>query len=345
MSVSEDFKKRYGSKEYKKRLEDARKKMNEKKSGRRDAFEYRFPKADKDKTYQLRLRVLPELTAGEPCEGGVAKEGMDNWYYQHGYHWVEGLGKVECPRIHDNEQCEICQIGFDLLNETDDEEHKKTIKRKYLATQFGAVNAYFLDTDKNPEEVRGKTLWISFGKTIMDKLHECLSRDDAGDKDDPHAFGLFFDVTQGHTLLVEVKKKGEYNNYDQSKLLQKGSPLAKDKDGEADWEKIKEILDHRHDIPAKFAKRSKERVKEAIKRLTKGSSKKSSDSEWEEDETKPDKDEESKEERPETTKPAKPAKEEKEKPEPEAEAEAEPEADDDNDEELQALLADMEGDE
>lgn len=251
-------------------LDKVRKKMKERSKSRKDEFEFRVPKAEKGDELNYYFRILPELSKGEKCQSGTASRNYGFYFYQHGNHWINNK-KFECPRLHDEKACPICELGFDLLNETQAEDERKKISRKYLPRSYFAINVYFLDNDKNPTDLRGKVMWFSAPKTVNDILDKCINNDDPGDKEDPKAYGIFYDVMDGCVFKLNAVKKGDYNSYEASKFLPntKG-PLSKDKEGEPDERRMQEILDQRHDLAVKFGDRDQEKLKEAVKQLMSG---------------------------------------------------------------------------
>ena len=243
-------------------LAQVRKKQQEKSAGRRDPDELRIPKARPKERLEYLVKILPELAKGDPCKDGTSPEGMELWYYQNGAHYHDRQYQP-CPRVHDGEQCPLCQIGFDLLNETDEEEQRKRISRVYLPRTYYAANVYVLNHKTNPEEIRGKVMWLNLQKTIWTKLDACLQSDDEGSETDPKAAGVFFHPwKRTYALKVVAFKKGDYNNYEESALLPLTlGPLAALKDGTADDKRIQEILDMRIYIPDRFDARNVEKLK------------------------------------------------------------------------------------
>jgi len=243
-------------------LAQVRKKQQEKSAGRRDPDELRIPKARPKERLEYLVKILPELGKGDICKGGMAPEGMELWYAQNGAHYHDRQYHP-CPRVHDGEQCPLCQVGFDLLNETDDEEQRKRISRVYLPRTYYAVNAYVLNHKNNPEEIRGKVMWLNLQKTIWVKLDACLQSDDEGNETDPKAAGVFFHPwKRTYALKIVAFKKGDYNNYEESALLPLTlGPLAALKEGGADEKRIQEILDQRIYIPERFGKRNVDKLK------------------------------------------------------------------------------------
>ena len=255
---------------YEELLAQVRKKQQEKSAGRRDPDELRIPKTRPKERLEYLIKILPELGQGDVCKGGTAPEAMELWYAQNGAHYYDRVS-YPCPRVHDNEKCPLCQVGFDLLNETDDEEQRKRISKVYLPRTYYAANAYILNHKNNPEELRGKVMWINLQKTIWTKLDACLQSDDEGSETDPKAAGVFFHPwKRTYALKIVAFLKGDYNNYEESALLPLTlGPLAATKEGVADDKRIQDILDQRIYIPERFGKRSVDKLKAIADQLLK----------------------------------------------------------------------------
>jgi hypothetical protein len=237
-------------------IQKIRKRMLEKKgSGAKDPNEFRFPKVSANEKVTIRFRIMP------PTE---SMSGL--WFYVNGAHFINSK-KLECPRIHENEECPLCALGFDLMQDMD-KAKRSEIARNYLSRKYYAVNLYFPPYKDTPEDLRGKVMWCNLSQTLYDKCEECIMADGPGDGDDPHAFGNFFSIKEGYVFQVTIKPKGTgkqtYNDYGESKFLvaTKG-PLNKDP------AKIKEILDKRHDVATKFAKRDIKLLDTEVARILK----------------------------------------------------------------------------
>jgi len=244
-------------------LARVRKKMQEKSVGRRDPDEFRCPTAKKDQTLEYYFKVLPELQAGSKCSGGEAPIDMDLWYYENGAHFIGGE-RIECPRCHDRTACPICQLGFDMMEGSEDKEYRSRISRAYLGRSYYAVNIYFINHQKNPENLRGRVMWYNAPKTVWDKWDACIHNDDPGDKDEPRACGLFFEPLEStYVFKLEATLKNEYNNYETSKFLPATlGPLVKLSNGQPDEEAIEKIMSQRHFLPKKFVERNRKKLEE-----------------------------------------------------------------------------------
>ena len=245
------------------RAEQARK-------SKKDPDEFRCPQVKEKERLELYFKVLPPLEEGEACATGVSSRKYSLWYYENGAHYIN-KNREECPRIHDNGECDMCQLGFDLLGETEDKELRKTISNKHLARAQYGINVYFLNIAKNPENVRGKVMWYNAQRTVWERMNNCMMNDDPGDENDPKACGVFFHPWDKHgtyTFKLVATHKGEFNDYSESIFLPKTQgPLVADKSGEPDKKAIQAILDKRHDIAAKFKARDPKKLKKLTEEI------------------------------------------------------------------------------
>lgn len=236
-------------------LQKLRERLMKKKGGyRRDPAEWRAPQVAPGEEFKAKAFILPPLEKGETCSSGTAEVGMDGLFFtQVGDHWINKK-RFPCPRVYDNDDCPYCQLGFDLLSETEQKSARSEISKAYLPRTQYVVNLFFPDVKTNPEELRGKVVYYAMPKTIFDKLEECISLDNAGDDpDDPRAWGIFYDPSDAYPLSIVINKKGDYNSYTDSKLLAAGrGKLA------SSQKKIDEVLAQRHDVPTKYPARTPE---------------------------------------------------------------------------------------
>lgn len=239
-----------------KMLEEVRKRMAEKKGSRtRDPMQFIPPQVKPNEELKYKFYVLPGMEQGDTCVGGSASKSMDLWYITAGTHWINQR-LYECPRVHDNEHCAFCQLGFDLLKDAEDENVRKNIIKTYLARSAYVVNIYFPPFDSNPPDLRGKVMWYAMPKSVFDIMESTIMRDSAGDVIDPQAYGLFYDPVDAYVFQLEVHRQGNFNEYKQSRFLPntKG-PIVRNKDGSANVDEIRRILNMRHDLYTKFAPR------------------------------------------------------------------------------------------
>jgi len=263
-------------------LKRMRQKREERAQRKRDPNEFKIPTLKKgDKPLFYYFRILPPLEAGDACAEGVCStsNAVDNWYYENGCHWMPSAkrkgfkDKLECPRIHDKEDCPICTTGFELLQDLTIKEERDKIVKQYLARTYFAVNIYFLNTKDNAEDIRGKVMWYNMSSTIFKICDDCIANDDGGSGMDPKAAGIFFHPTEGgYTMKLEVIEKGGYNSYDRSTFLASSfGHLLKDelpKLDKAGAERICEILGKRFILQSKFTIRDKNVLQEAMDIMT-----------------------------------------------------------------------------
>ena len=217
-----------------------------------DAAEFKPEKAKAGETLQWTFFILPPT------------DNMYLWFYSHGYHYINNK-RLECPRLHDGEVCDICQYGFSLMSETDVKEERSKIAKNLLPQQKYAVNIYFPAIDANPTELRDKVMWFSLTKTLYEMCESVIGRDDAGNGMEPEPFGIFYDVNNAYPFILKATKKGDWNDFSTSKFINKPQPITKK--GE---DKINEILSGRHDIPSKFAARDMAAINEIAEKLNGG---------------------------------------------------------------------------
>ena len=250
-----------------------RKRLQEKQGNRfKDANEFRPPKnLDDNKIIRIRFYVLPPLAAGDKCADGVASESMDMFYVQNGAHWINNRTH-QCPRIHeDDEECPLCQIGFDLMGETDIKDERRAIAKQWLPRTQYAVNVYFPKDKVNPEELGGKVMWMNASKQVYDIWEACIMNDEEGDPADPQAYGVFYDELNSYCFQLEIGKNGDWNSYKTSKFLANNGkrPIAS-KDGKALPKRIEAILAQRHDLFTKFGARDSDALAALAKQMLSG---------------------------------------------------------------------------
>ena len=267
-----------------------RKRLQEKQGNRfKDANEFRPPKnPDDNKTVRIRFYVLPPLTAGDKCADGVASESMDMFYVQNGAHWINNRTHP-CPRVHeDEEECPLCQLGFDLMGETDVKDERRAIAKQWLPRTQYAVNVYFPKDKVNPEELAGKVMWMNASKQVFDIWEACIMNDEEGDPADPQAYGVFYDENDSYCFQLEIGKNGDWNSYKTSKFLANVGkrPMARDKDNKALPKRIEAILSQRHDLFTKFGARDPEALAALAKQMLSGEPKKDDDAGFDSDDTK-----------------------------------------------------------
>lgn len=247
-----------------------RKKMEERGQGRRDPDIFMPGEAKDGERLEWFFRVLPPLVEGETCKTGTAPKTLEFWFYENGAHYLSnGRERHECPRIHDGEECPLCQVGFELMEDNDDKEYRKKVAKQYLPRSYYSVNVYFLNTDKNPEALRGRVMCYNMPKTVFDIMQACVDNDNTGDEQDPKAAGIFFHPTEGgYTFKLVAEKQGEYNSYKQSMFLPASfGALVKLADSSPDMARIQTILNLRHWLPSKYKARDLQKLNDLIAKL------------------------------------------------------------------------------
>lgn len=254
-------------------IEKIRKQMSEKFSSRQDPDEFRPEDAKDGKVLKYRFFILPPLEEGDACKGGTASRDQGLWVLRHGLHWINKRPEP-CPRILNDEDCELCSTGFSLMNELEKSEKdaRRAISKKWLSTTKNMVNIYFIHDEVNPEAMRGTVKYFNADKGVFDIWDAAINRKDAGDNHDPQAHGVFFDEENAFLFQLEVKEKGGYNNYEASKFLAKSGPIpiAADKSGNPDRKAIDRILAQRVDLWTKVKEPSQEKIHKVYLKMVGG---------------------------------------------------------------------------
>lgn len=226
-------------------LSKIREKLKQMGGKQKDPLLWTPPKAKEGETHQFRFFVLPPVLAGNEVVGGQAVESMDTFSVASGKHFINNRVYI-CPRVATGDDCPVCKLGFELLNETQDKKERSAIAKSYLPSVQYFTNIYFPDINTNPPELRGKVFYYGAPKTVFDMWQEASMRDNMGDPEDPKAFGAFFDEEAAFLYQLEVKCKGDFNSYETSKFLvgksANGTPIA------SSAQAIKAVLARRIDI-------------------------------------------------------------------------------------------------
>lgn len=210
-------------------------------------------KATATKTYKYVFLILAPLEEGDACYdsktktagGKIATIGMDgNFTIKSGVHWYSSR-PYGCPRIQLNEDCKLCDEGFELLKQypkDGTEENKKirsAIGKNYLGKEQFFANIYFpIEFAKyNPPELTGRVMFAELPQAALTRCEEVL---DSDPELKGKAAGIFFDPTCSYPFEMVVKLVNGYNNYESSSFLSSPMPLA------ATDEEIDEILSRRH---------------------------------------------------------------------------------------------------
>lgn len=241
-------------------IDAIRKNLQKAVSGKRiDPDEFRVPKVT-DKSLKYRFFVLPPILAGDKTKDGTAKTSMDNFFVTHGEHWINNK-PYACPRVINNEECELCSTGFELLKRAKADNKPKqvseAIRKQWMPSTSYYINVLFTHFKHNPDELKGQVKYYKAPKTVLDIFVAALSRDDSGDDEDPQAYGIFFDENKAFAFELEAVKDGSYNGYKSSKFIANNGiavPIVRLESGEPDKAAIKKALENRIDIITKLDK-------------------------------------------------------------------------------------------
>lgn len=256
-------------------IESIRSKLKSKSGGRfKDPNEFKPNQPKEGETFKYRFFVLPPLAAGDACAEGKASRSMELFYATNGSHWINNK-PTACLRVHDEETCPLCQFAFDLIQDAGDDKKKKSmIAKTYLPRTQYAMNIYFLNTEANPEELRGKVMWYNPSKQVYDIMEKCLYNDNPGDDIAPEACGVFYDENAAYIFQLEcTRDEHGYISYKTSKFLAAGGPrpIVAKKDAEGNvlpaTDKIEQLLAQRFDLFTKFEGRSTTALADVVKRI------------------------------------------------------------------------------
>lgn len=269
-----------------------RQKLKQSMSGKfTDPDEFKPDKA-KSTTEAIKYRffVLPPLFKGDVLKSGTVERSMDQFFISHANHWINDK-PYPCPRVWDGSECKVCQFGFDLLKEEEnqkDEDKRRKVIKQWMPTTYHMVNIFFTNWKGNPEDLRGKVKSYNASKTLFDQWTAALMRDDAGDPEDPQAFGVFFDENAGFVYELQNLKQGRQNSYKTSKFLPNGGvgiPMIKNKDGSANTEMLEKLLKNRHNLWDKIEVPDETKINKVFNAMTHGDDDDDDDGGFDEDET------------------------------------------------------------
>ena len=214
-------------------------------------------KATTQQSHSYVFFILPPLELGEPCSDGkvagakTADMGMDGQFaIRGGNHWASQK-PYACPRIQANEECELCNTGFELMKDIPKtEENKKArsaIAKSYLGQEYFIANVYFhpMFSKQNPPAVNGKVMYLDLPRAILNRCESVLEADP---EMQGKAAGVFYDPMRAFPLEMKVTLVNGYNNYEQSAFLAAPSAIG------ANEEEIEKILASRHCLFDKLEK-------------------------------------------------------------------------------------------
>jgi hypothetical protein len=278
-----------------------RKKLTEQGSRKSDPDEFR-PDKPKDVSTEIKYRfyILPPVCQNDKVKGGaLAAKGMELYAIPNGAHWVNQKPHA-CPRVINNEDCIMCNMGFDLFKLHESKEKRTKIRQQWMPNEQWLVNIFFTGWKSNPETLRGKVMWYALPKTVYDLCSATIHRQDGGDEEDPQAFGVFFDEFNAFPLELVVHLNGGQVSYQKTRFLPTAQPIVKKADStEPDEELIQKVLDNRHYLYGKVDEPNLARLKQVYDTLVDGDDDQSGDAGFTSDESKNEKKEEKpKEEKP-----------------------------------------------
>lgn len=256
-------------------VEAIRKRIKENQNGKRaDPDEFRPEKANSATEPRVyRFFILPPVELGEMVKGGPAKKGMDSQFYvTHGNHWVNDKPHP-CPRVWDGTECPICSFGFDLLKDEEisknDEKRRATVKM-WMPNQQYMMNIFFPETKQNPEDLHNRVMFYNAPKTVLDICVSTLMRTDAGDPENPEAFGVFFDENNANLFELQILKQGKQNSYKTSKHLATPRAMIRNSDGSPNDKAIAKMLTQRHDLFSKIESPNMEKITRVFQGMVNG---------------------------------------------------------------------------
>jgi len=258
-----------------------------------DEFKPRKAESERD-AIKYRFYVLPPLQAGDVLKIGQVQKSMEQFFVVHANHWISDKPHP-CPRVWDNAtECDICNFGFELLKDQKDEDARRKIIKTWMPTTYYMVNIFFTNSKINPEDLRGRVMFYNAPKTCFDHWIAALMRDDAGDEEEPQAYGVFFDENSAFLYQLEVLKQGKQNSYKTSKFIVPGDkkqPLARpmivDAEGKPITDSIKKLLRLRHNLWSKIEVPDPAKIQKVFLMMTAGDDDADhADAGFDEDETK-----------------------------------------------------------
>lgn len=264
-------------------LAKIRAKLNKTEGSRaNDPFKFTVPALAKGVAKSWYFIVLPPLQKGDTVQGGKkAAKGMDDLpYVKIGNHWLAHEKKLlECPRVTSGEKCDLCALGFSLMEGVDDPAQRAAIREQYLSREQHLVNVYFPPIEGQPEEVKGKVMWFPITqRKIYSKFRECLERDKpTGVALKKQAYGIFWphnngdDANENVCYIYEVhatnKIGTKYNDYDGSDfLVDTRGPIE---NFIPEGMTYQYILDQRHDLSSKFREPDVAKIQQAVEDIAK----------------------------------------------------------------------------
>jgi hypothetical protein len=198
------------------------------KSEKDSEFYKPYPENGKDGVYKSLIRFVPNSV--DPSKSKIHK------YYVYLNDPVSGESfAVDCPSTVGKKSI-VKDLFWKLKNSHSaaDQELAKSFSRK---EDFYALIQ--IVQDKNSPELEGKIMMFKFGKKLNDMI-EAQLKPEYGDPSNP------FDLFNGREFAIQVRKVGEWNNYDLCSFVGNPSPIKIEgipmERNEADMKKIVEYL-------------------------------------------------------------------------------------------------------
>jgi len=176
--------------------------------GEKDLEFYKpYPENGKDGVYKALIRFVPNSV--DPSKSKIHK------YYVYLNDPISGESfPVDCPSTVGKKSI-LKDVFWKLKNSHSaaDQEMAKSFSRK---EDFYALVQ--IVQDKNSPEVEGKIMMFKFGKKLNDMI-EAQLKPEYGDPSNP------FDLFNGREFALQVRKVGEWNNYDLCSFVGNPSPI------------------------------------------------------------------------------------------------------------------------
>jgi hypothetical protein len=153
-----------------------------------------------------------------------------------GYHTIEGMNRLLCPREIDNQPCPICEVVFKLYKSKNEQDIVK-------AKDWRAVRRFFWNIIVRNDEGSGVQKF-GCGIKLAQRINDIIFKELGKDITDPD---------NGHDIMLVKQKIGDFPDYSRSYPIHKPSPL-----GNLAW------LQELHDLDRDFVPRSYAELKEII---------------------------------------------------------------------------------
>lgn len=157
-------------------------------------------------------------------------------YYENGQHWYQRY-PYECPRVHDQTECPVCDFARKVLADGIlDSTVRTSITRNFLAKSRWLVNIYLVQGERNPPELRGRVMRFNMPRSVIDQMP-------------PTYKGVF---------KLVATKRGDWNEY---------SVIFREDANIYDKFVTEEVLRQRHDLSDMFKSRNKDALSSILSGL------------------------------------------------------------------------------